>query len=36
MTKYVLSKAPVDITSADIIAFVGNVENGTAKEYKID
>lgn len=35
-TKYVLTKAPLDITSADIIAFVGSVENGSAKEYKVD
>ena len=34
--KYVLSKAALDITSADIVAFVGSVENGSAKEYKVD
>lgn len=35
-TKYVLSKAALDITSADIVSFVESVENGSAKEYKVD
>lgn len=34
--KYVLVANPVDLTSGDILAFVESVENGTAKEYKVD
>jgi hypothetical protein len=28
--------SPVDVDSESIIAFVESIENGTAKEYKID
>lgn len=34
--KYALIATPVDLTSADILAFVESVENGQAKEYKVD
>jgi hypothetical protein len=34
--KYVLTANPVDIDSDDIVAFVESVENGSAKEYKVD
>jgi hypothetical protein len=34
--KYVLIATPADLTSEEIVAFVESVENGTAKEYKVD
>jgi hypothetical protein len=34
--KYVLAQAPLDVDSEDILAFVASIENGSAKEYKID
>ena len=34
--KYVLTANPVDLDSTAIVAFVESVENGSAKEYKID
>jgi hypothetical protein len=34
--KYVLIANPVDLTSADIVAFVESVDSGSAKEYKVD
>jgi hypothetical protein len=34
--KYVQIASPVDVDSESIIAFVESIENGTAKEYKID
>lgn len=34
--KYVHVANPVDVDSDDILAFVESVENGKAKEYKID
>lgn len=34
--KFVLAKAPLEISSEDIVNFVESVENGKAREYKID